>query len=460
MRRRFFQQVVSGLAAATLLVPAARAQAPRQKQATRYYQGVRAAADWLRAVAVKTPDGLVWPHSPDDPDSPVTTALRDGGAGVVLFFSHLYRYTRNPADLQTVRAGADALYASIPRGAAAQRLAPEQLGLYTGLPGVAVALHEAFLATGEERYRVGARRALLLVTRTLKRTLPSSAKAKQAHAATGILSGYAGTGLFLTWAHRVFHDPATLDLATQLGDALLALAERTQTGLRWPVRAGQAQFAPDFAQGSAGVAYFLADLHQLTHEQRFLDAAEQAAEHLWAVASQSAKPGLLPLPLEEGGERFPLSWRHGPAGVGRLYVLLWKITANDKYKQRLYQQAQAMLDLGALHQRSEPGGDDASQCCGVAGVGEFFYGLAQQFGDRKFFNAATRAGDVLLQTMTRDERGGGAWFRKDDDGQRSEAVAHTGFLDGAAGVGLFLLRLDAALNDERAGARLPDWPFD
>jgi len=443
------------------LTVAVSAQAPRQKQATKYFQGAKAAAAWLRATAVETPKGLVWRRVPDDPDSPVETNLYHGDAGVAIFFAQLYRYTRDPADLRTLRGAADALYAAIPRGAAARRLTQEQLGLYTGLPGVAVALQEAFLATGEERYRIGARRATLLVKRALERTLRPSPEEDRAEPVLDVVSGYAGTGLFLLWAHRVLSDQEALQLATQLGDRLLALAERVKTGLRWRMRPGAERIMPNFSHGTAGVAYFLADLHQATKERRFLEAAEQAAEHLWALASQSARPGLAPHHLDGGEELFYLSWCHGPAGTGRLFVLLWKITGDEKYERWLREQARAVLDMGAPAERSEGYWNNVGQCCGTAGVGEFFFGLAQQFGDRRFFNVALQAGDVLLQAMTRDAAaGGGKWVQAEHRARPEETFAQTGFMQGAAGVGLFLLRLDAALNDERAGARLPDWPFD
>src|SRR4051794_12588449 len=93
----------------------------------------RDAARWIRASAIKTPNGLTWPA---DPVHPVTVAsdLYSGSAGVVLFFLELHRATGDAADLAAATAGADELLARLD--------AEPEVGLYSGLAGIAFVLAE------------------------------------------------------------------------------------------------------------------------------------------------------------------------------------------------------------------------------------------------------------------------------------------------------------------------------
>jgi len=69
-------------------------------------------------------------------------------------------------------------------------------GLYTGLAGIGFVLHETYVATGDTRYRDGARRA---VTRIHEQAREVGAGVEWIDS-TDILSGSAGTGLFLIYA--------------------------------------------------------------------------------------------------------------------------------------------------------------------------------------------------------------------------------------------------------------------
>src|SRR5713101_7645654 len=104
------------------------------------------AAKWLDTTAIKTKDGVVWPSDPRDAKS-VNTTLYAGTPGPIIFFLELYRYTGEKNYLSSARAGADALLASI--------AGEEGSGLYEGISGIGFTLGEAYLITGDAKYRDG-----------------------------------------------------------------------------------------------------------------------------------------------------------------------------------------------------------------------------------------------------------------------------------------------------------------
>ena len=71
-----------------------------------------------------------------------------------------------------------------------------------------------------------------------------------------------------------------LQLAREVGDALLAAAEVQGGGLRWKRRfewIERTEYSPDLYAGAAGIGLFLAELARATGEERYADAARGAA---------------------------------------------------------------------------------------------------------------------------------------------------------------------------------------
>src|SRR5688572_1631680 len=128
---------------------------------TRWLDAAVKAARWIRTARVATPDGLLWLSGPERPEGmSASPELYTGTAGVVLFLVELARVTGDESWLQEAAAGADWLIAGLPVA-----LDPEQAqaGLYTGVPGIGLAIHHVAKATGKEPYRRGAERCLELV---------------------------------------------------------------------------------------------------------------------------------------------------------------------------------------------------------------------------------------------------------------------------------------------------------
>src|SRR5207253_3649417 len=126
---------------------------------------------------------------PNDAKS-VSTTLYSGVPGPILFFLELYRTTGEARYLQSARAGADALIASIPGS--------REAGLYEGIAGTGFTLGEAYLVTRDVKYRDAA----LQCVRWLQDRGQHVGPGVQWNDTTDIIAGSIGTGLFPAWASR------------------------------------------------------------------------------------------------------------------------------------------------------------------------------------------------------------------------------------------------------------------
>jgi lantibiotic modifying enzyme len=402
-------------------------------------------ARWLGTAAQPTEAGVTWPADPGQPKR-LDPGLYSGAAGVVLFFVELHRTTGDAAALSLVRRGADDLATRVPEDPA-----PHLFGLYPGNEGIAIALFEAYGVTGDERHRQAALRILGLVRDKARATDGEGVAWNDSY---DVMSGIAGTGLFLLWAARAFGRPDAVALAARAGAALLALGRPDGDGLKWQLGAGSSRLMPNFSHGTAGVSYFLASLYLETRQARFLEGAQAGARYLQRVEHDG-----LVFHYEPGGEdRYYLAWCHGPCGTGRLYHRLWQITGEPRWREAVARGGRALLASGIPERRSSGFWNNIGQCCGSAGVAEYALHLAHFLNDDGYRRLTERMTADLLARGTRD--GTGLRFVQAEYRiQPTLLVAQTGWMQGAAGVGSLLLRLDAEISGRRINVELPDCPF-
>jgi len=215
---------------------------------------------------------------------------------------------------------------------------------------------------------------------------------------------------------------------------------------------------PNFSHGTAGVSYFLADLHGATKERAFLDAARAGAAYLKHIAACTDGGCVVRHHDGDGEHLFYLSWCHGPAGTARLYHRLGQLTGEPQWRTRVSGAAKGSLASGSPEQRTPGFWNNVSQCCGNAGVADFFLDLARTNGDRAAATFARRMTDDMLARGTRDEQGL-RWVQAEHRAQPNLLVAQTGWMQGAAGMGSLLLKLDAAEQRRPFKLVLPDSPF-
>ena len=392
-----------------------------------YREAALEAARWIRASVVKTEQGKVWPSDPTDAKS-VGTSLYAGTPGVILFFIEAYRSTGDKSFLDDARAGADQLLAALST--------EKESGLYEGIGGVGFTLQETFKATGEAKYRDGALRCAQMLGERARKT----GKGIEWNDSTDIIGGGAGIGLFLIYAARELKDRSLLDLAIEDGRRLIELARPEADGLKWAMTPTFRRLMPNFSHGTAGIAYFLATLYQETKDKEFLNAALAGAKYLQAVAKTEGDVCLVFHNEPDGKDLYYLGWCHGPVGTARLFYRLYQVTGDRAWMGWVKKSAQALLKSGIPEKQTPGFWNNVSQCCGSAGVAEFFLSLYRITHEREHLDFAKRVTANLLERATRDA-GGMKWVQAEHRIKPELLVAQTGYMQGAAGIGMLLLTI-------------------
>lgn len=416
-----------------------------------YLEAATETARWLRSTAVKTPQGTIWPPNPAAPDAreqPANLTLYSGTPGVVLFFLELHRATGRDEDLQEARSGADHLLAALDE--------KPQSGLYTGVAGIGFVLGEVFKATGDQKYLNGMRRSVEI----LQRTATAKGAGVEWTPVTDIISGSAGTGLYLLHAARELKMPAATELAVKAGRRLIELGQSEAGGTKWAMSPGMTRLMPNFSHGTAGIAYFLARLYEETKDRAFLDSALSGARYLQAVSKTDGDICLIfhHEPEADGKDLFYLGYCHGPVGTARLWYQLAKVTGDDEWMEWVHKSARGVMKSGIPEQQTPGFWNNVGQCCGSAGVAEFFLNLHSLTGSKEYLAFSERVTAQLLSAATRDDKGL-YWLHAEHRVRPKEVAAQTGWMQGAAGIGGWLLRLDAYQQKRQSPLKFPDSPF-
>ena len=403
------------------------------------------AARWIQHGARRLEGRTRWPLDPEQPGT-VEANLYAGGPGVVLFLLALHEATGKELYLDSARSGADALALDLD--------SVEDPGLYTGLAGVGFAILEARRATGEPHYRSAAEACV----RRLCSSTHEVGSGLEWNATTDVIAGSAGIGLFLLHAARDLGEPRALEVARRAGERLIELARAEPRGLSWAMDPTFPRRMPNFSHGTAGVAYFLARLYEETGEARFLDAARAGAEYLLDVADTQDDACRIFHDEPDGKDLYYLGWCHGPVGTARLFYVLHRITSDDSWWTWVRRCANAIEQSG-IPEAATPGfWNNAGPCCGLAGVAEFFLDLHQARGERSDLEFSRRLTRVLVERGTRGETGT-RWIQAEHRVKPEELAAQTGWMQGAAGIGAWLVRLASFERGDEVRIRLPDSPF-
>ncbi|MBE0710805.1 MAG: hypothetical protein IH583_00360 [Candidatus Aminicenantes bacterium] len=411
----------------------------------RYLDTAEKAAAWIQAAEIRSPEGLSWPAVPDDPKS-VALNLYSGTPGVVLFFLQAYYSTGKEAYLRGAREGADFLLS---------RLAGVNgAGLYEGLSGIAFALEETYRASGNEKYRQG----FLACLGRIKDSAEESGAGIDWGSTTDIISGSSGTGLFLIYSYHETKDRTWLDLAARAGARLVELGRPENGGLKWAMDPDFPRLMPNFSHGTAGIAYFLTALYHETGNKEFLDAALGGAKYLLSVAKTESDTCLVFHNEPDGRDLYYLGWCHGPVGTARLFYLLSEVSGDKSWLEWVRKSANSLLQSGVPEEETPGFWNNAGICCGLAGVGEFFLDLYKAMGNRSYLEFSKRVTARILAKASVDN-GRVSWVQAEHRTRPDYLFSQTGTMQGAAGIGTFLLRLDAADRSKTRRVIFPDTPF-
>jgi lantibiotic modifying enzyme len=418
-----------------------------------YLDAAVRAARWIRTARVETPAGYLWLTGPERPEGFDTTPnLYTGSSGIVLFLLELARATGDKAHREEAAAGADALIASLPAKADPGQA---ETGLYTGVAGIGFVLNRVFKETGDEKYRKAAVRCRDLIHAAAQ---PAGAGV-QWGGVTDIIAGASGTGLYLLDVARAMDDTASRDLAVRAGLRLIELGIPDAGGRKWRMDPTFERLMPNFSHGTAGVAYYLATLHRETGRQELLDAARAGARYLQSIATTEGDTCLIFHDEPDNKKLYYLGWCHGPVGTSRLWVRLDQIDPKAGWLSWAKKGAKGILASG-IPERQTPGfWNNLGQCCGSAGIANFFLDLGKLTGDAAYTSFAHRVTRNIRDRATPAPGDGLKWIHAEQRIKPEYVYAQTGYMQGAAGIGMLMLRMEAEAKRRGWEGRLPDSPF-
>ena len=383
----------------------------------RFLTAAQSVADSLAAMAEPSVGGARWETLNYAGDSQYSTAVFGGMTGIIFLFSDLFRITQDTKAREVAEAAAMWVERESTPDLTDAMANPS---LYSGLAGHGQMFLHLFEVTGRDRWL----RCAMARARALGRV---------SYPDTHMLSGSSGSLVFLLRAYHATNDEGILATARALGDDILRCATRDASGVRWAWdrQAGSATpggtfFGSGFAHGASGVAYALAELWSVTHEEALADAVTGTAAWIESVAIETA--------YGVGWGRWPddshdprVQWCHGPPGIG-----LFAIRAAEIFDSN------GLLDLacrcGEATRAAADIRENPSQCHGLSGNGELLLELARVTGDDSWFSHAADFGDAAM--VYQHEVNNSVLWLGDEPGNYSPD-----FMLGSSGLGHYFLRL-------------------
>lgn len=354
-------------------------------------------------------------------------SLYQGLAGVVLGLQEAFFHFGDERYGRAVAAGRDALTAWVDR--------LEDCSLYFGLAGVAFALRaldrptEANLALSRIRDRFDGQRWGEMFE---------------------LFAGNAGIGLAALRAGDV-------DLAVTAVTPYLAMADRTNYGVNWPVRPSPAR-SHHMAHGTLGIVYALAAVGQAAGRDDLIALALAGAADVVGRNEAGADGFLVPHSdpphRPELIERYSFGWCNGPAGDAQVFRLLARITGDSAWTG-LGDRCWSTITRSGLPRRVLPGfWDNNGRCCGTAGVLALACDRIVERGDGWEF--ADILVDDLIARASVDEAGA-RWSNREHRATPPDLDPRPGWAMGNAGIIRELLRY-ARLREGGSDGYAVCWP--
>lgn len=384
--------------------------------APRRLELARDVGDILLRSAVRRGRHVFWTSQHPIQSGQAGRDLYAGSAGPALFLAALATATRDGEYLEAALGTGRWLWEAPPTYA---RQVPMP-GLYFGECGPGLLYLALAGLTGDDGW---ARRA---------RAVADRVHAMPAHS-PDLMTGAAGTVLYLLAVHRALGDESMLARAGALVEGLARTCDRP--GFRWPIPpdhdglSGQAYLG--MSHGTAGIGYAIAE---------YAAAAEDVAAHrlcadvaAWlvdqAVPCLPDGSGLTWSASGDPGSPRAVYWCHGAPGILRFLVRASEVTGEA-----------ALIDAAERAGRTVVAGSvwcGTSQCHGLAGNVEALVDLWQGTGDDRWLRLAGELADNLA-ACRRDD---GDWPTEYRD------VVAPDLMVGRAGVGAGFLRLAVPHSD-------------
>ena len=237
---------------------------------------------------------------------------------------------------------------------------------------------------------------------------------------------------------------------------------------------------PNYSHGTAGICDFLLSLDArlikksetqtvTNYDGRFANAAVAGANYLTSIAEDGScqilhHKNLAPDAANED-PLFYLGWCHGPAGTGRLFLNLSERFPLQKEWRHFAEQGGEFLMSSGIPNAQLPGfWNNVGVCCGSSGVGSYVLELYKATGNPKLKEFAIRLAMDTVERGKKHELSGNvlglSWTHAEHRVRPEFVHAQTGVMQGAAGIGLWFLKLHATLNDQDFDLGMPLHPLD
>jgi lantibiotic modifying enzyme len=405
-----------------------------------YLEAAVAAARWILSRQI----GGHWP-SRRGPAREEELDLYYGNAGAILFFQELAEATGDHRYRQAALTGAGYIAAQIGN--------LTRSGLFHGLAGAAFALQQMI----QEKEGKDLLDSLSQVIVQLQINAIPASSGVLWNESNDLVYGTAGIGLALIQLAKEKGRNELLKLSAAAGGHLLA--QQMGDGSYRTLSVGRSTNYPNFSHGTAGIGYFLAELHAATDDERYRTSALAAGHYLRSIMSAATSSnGLIFHNDATGQDLFYLGWCHGPAGTGRFFCRLYQLTGDPGWLDLVRRQATTLMASGIPERQTSGCWNNVSRCCGAAGVGEFFLGLYTATEESEYLGFAERIAEYLLARGETDAPGM-KWTQAEARYEPDHLAAQTGLMQGAAGIGLFLIHLEQALRRDKPLIRFLDEPW-
>ena len=245
-----------------------------------------------------------------------------------------------------------------------------------------------------------------------------------------LIGGSAGCIASLISLYRCRPHQSILDVAIQCGDRLLDTAQSMESGIGWVLKNGGAQPLAGFSHGAAGIAWALLELAAVTGEKRFYQAAVDAINYERSLFCSTAGNWLdlrkftqTVVGEKETHSNCMTAWCHGAPGIGLARLNSLPHLDNPEIRAEINTALKTTLKEGFGHNHS--------LCHGDLGNLELLLQASLILEDLGWKSQVNRLAAIVLESI--EQHG---WLCG-----VPLAVETPGLMTGLAGIGYQLLRL-------------------
>jgi lanthionine synthetase-like protein len=274
-----------------------------------------------------------------------------------------------------------------------------------------------------------------------------------------VVLGTAGILLAAVWADAA-------ELGAHAADLLLTEAVEVPGGLDWAFvparfRTDETVWLPNFSHGVAGIASALAVAGVRFDRPELVTSAARGAAHLVSLGTVDGDGFVVPQRIPPGEEPVSHGWCHGGSGTSLLFRALELAGVAEVAGAAppvWHRRCLAGVRASGLPERLRPGfWDNDGRCCGTAGVGDVFLDAWCRDGRQEDLAFAVRLADALVARAVTE--GPHAYWRfvehRNEDPLLPPGI---GWMQGAAGIAAYLLRVSRAVEGSTAAVpRMDTW---